>query len=110
MLLRAFRIDDAERVAELVGDKSVSEWTANIPHPYAVEDAIEWIKFTQSNDERNPFAVEVNGEIVACVSFWPHDFGASEVGYWVGRKYWGKGIATEALVQLFFPDLIFQQR
>jgi RimJ/RimL family protein N-acetyltransferase len=25
--------------------------------------------------------------------------GEREVGYWIGREYWGKGIATEALSQ-----------
>ena len=25
--------------------------------------------------------------------------GKREVGYWIGREYWGKGIATEALLQ-----------
>lgn len=26
--------------------------------------------------------------------------GKREVGYWIGREYWGKGIATEALAHL----------
>lgn len=34
------------------------------------------------------------------VSFIMH--GEREVGYWLGRKFWGKGIATQAL-QLFLP-------
>jgi RimJ/RimL family protein N-acetyltransferase len=25
--------------------------------------------------------------------------GEREVGYWIGREYWGKGVATEALSQ-----------
>ena len=29
------------------------------------------------------------------VSF--EQFGEREVGYWIGREYWGKGVATEAL-------------
>ena len=37
-----------------------------------------------------------------CVS-WPHD-GVREVGYWIGKEYWGRGIASEALVQ--FLELI----
>ncbi len=30
--------------------------------------------------------------------------GAREVGYWIGREFWGRGIATRALMQ--FLDLI----
>ncbi len=38
------------------------------------------------------FAGDVAGNIVS----WEQD-GRREVGYWVGRSYWGRGIATEAL-------------
>src|SRR5512136_2953562 len=35
---------------------------------------------------------QVAGNIVS----WEHS-GEREVGYWLGREYWGKGIATRAL-------------
>jgi RimJ/RimL family protein N-acetyltransferase len=35
---------------------------------------------------------QVAGNIVS----WEHD-GEREVGYWLGREFWGKGIATRAL-------------
>src|SRR5512143_2787145 len=38
---------------------------------------------------------QVAGNIVS----WDHS-GEQEVGYWLGREYWGKGIATRALVAL----------
>jgi len=42
-----------------------------------------------------------NGQVAGnIVSFIMHD--EREVGYWVGRDYWGKGITTRAL-QLFLP-------
>src|SRR5512143_1291682 len=31
-------------------------------------------------------------------------FDRREVGYWIGREYWGRGIATEALRQ-FLPQI-----
>ncbi len=95
--LRPFKIDDAVTVADLVGDEDVSKWTANIPFPYSKQDAIDWISFTNSDDNRNPFAVELNGKLVACVSYWPHQPSGIEVGYWVGKQYWGNGICTKAL-------------
>ena len=100
MKLREFTLNDAERVAYLVGDKAVSEWTVNIPYPYDRSDAKEWIERTASSDERCPFAIELNGAVVGCVSFWPHGKEAVEVGYWVGKEYWGQGIATQALKML----------
>jgi RimJ/RimL family protein N-acetyltransferase len=35
---------------------------------------------------------QVAGNIVS----WEHD-GEHEVGYWLGREFWGKGLATQAL-------------
>ena len=98
--LRAFSPSDAERVAFLVGDRSVSKWTSNIPFPYTKQNALDWIESTSQSEERNPFAVELNGELVACVSFWPHESESVEVGYWVGKSCWGRGICSEALAKL----------
>lgn len=107
MKLRKFTVQDAKRVASLVGDESVSKWTSNIPFPYSEQDAIDWINGTARNPNRHPFAVEVDNEIVACVSFWPYGENTIEVGYWVGKSYWGQGLCTEALTMLmsrsFFP-------
>lgn len=104
MRLRKFTVQDANRVAGLVGDKSVSKWTSNIPFPYAEKDAIEWITGTATNPDRHPFAVEVDDEIVACVSFWPNGENTIEVGYWVGKSYWGQGLCTRALSMLMCQD------
>lgn len=107
MKLRKFTFRDAQRVTGLVGNESVSKWTSNIPFPYSDQNAIDWIRDTTSNPDRHPFAVEVDDEIVACVSYWPCVEGSVEVGYWVGKSYWGLGYATQALSMLisqgFFP-------
>lgn len=39
-----------------------------------------------------------DGHVVGSVaSFIDQEFGKREVTYWIGREYWGKGIATKAL-------------
>jgi RimJ/RimL family protein N-acetyltransferase len=43
--------------------------------------------------------VEVDGKVAGNVGSWPSDEGRL-VGYWIGRAYWGKGIATAALSAL----------
>lgn len=40
--------------------------------------------------------VVYNGQIAGTVMCFKRD-GKREVGYWIGREYWGKGIATHAL-------------
>jgi RimJ/RimL family protein N-acetyltransferase len=43
--------------------------------------------------------VLADGEIAGDIGSWEHD-GVREVGYWLGRAFWGRGIATLALEQL----------
>ena len=40
--------------------------------------------------------IEADGEIAGNIVAFEHA-GRLEVGYWIGRDYWGRGIATEAL-------------
>jgi RimJ/RimL family protein N-acetyltransferase len=40
--------------------------------------------------------IELDGEVAGDIGSWEAD-GRREVGYWVGRAYWGRGIATAAL-------------
>ena len=100
MLLRKFTLDDAERLAFLLDDEEVSRWTSKIPFPYSVRDACNWINSMAERPERHPFAVELDGDIVAGISFWPSGDNETEVGYWVGRDYWGRGIGSRALALL----------
>jgi RimJ/RimL family protein N-acetyltransferase len=37
-----------------------------------------------------------DGVVVGNIGSWPHD-DEREVGYWIGREWWGRGIATAAL-------------
>ena len=107
--LRAFALADAPRVAALVGDHEVSRWTSNIPHPYSVGDAETWIRSEPSSFHQRAFAVDLRGELVACVSFWPEDSGGVEIGYWVGKAYWGHSIATDAVRAMMHSTLFPQQ-
>ena len=48
-------------------------------------------------DESNILKTILYGDQVAGnIVSWEHD-GEREVGYWLGREYWGNGIATRAL-------------
>lgn len=39
------------------------------------------------------------GQVAGNAVSWPQD-GRQLVGYWVGREFWGKGLATQALAEL----------
>lgn len=39
-----------------------------------------------------------NGQVAGNIVCWEQD-GEREVGYWIGKEFWGKGIATKALAE-----------
>lgn len=51
-------------------------------------------------DERNVVRViDVDGEVAGNIGSWEQD-GQRFVGYWLGRDFWGRGLATAALAEL----------
>ncbi|MVN77885.1 GNAT family N-acetyltransferase [Hymenobacter sp. HMF4947] len=106
LLLRAFALADVPRLVALAGDYEVARNTLNIPHPYREADAVSWVATTQENYRQQSayaFALELkaSGEFVGGIGLTLEPrFDRAEVGYWLGRSYWGKGLATEALAAL----------
>jgi RimJ/RimL family protein N-acetyltransferase len=43
-------------------------------------------------------AIVFDGQLAGSIGNWEMD-GKCEIGYWLGREFWGRGIATEALRQ-----------
>ena len=49
-----------------------------------------------ANDRNVVCVIEVDGEVVGNIGSWEQD-GKQLVGYWLGRRFWGRGLATAAL-------------
>ena len=43
-------------------------------------------------------AIVANGEVAGNIVCWEQE-GERRIGYWIGREYWGQGIASQALSQ-----------
>lgn len=101
-MLRPFTLDDAPDVAELAGHPEVAATTLHIPHPYELSAAESWIRMHHTwwnTGELANFAVALreSGALVGAIGLVPNARHANaEMGYWVGRPYWGRGYATEA--------------
>lgn len=96
LLLRPLHDDDASNVQILLNDFEIIRWMSRIPFPYAVADAHYYIK--QVAPSEISWAIDVVGNGLAGISSFTFKPGSSdiELGYWLGRRYWGQGYATEA--------------
>jgi [ribosomal protein S5]-alanine N-acetyltransferase len=114
LLLRPFTLADAKDVQRLAGDRDIASTTASIPHPYDDGVAEQWIAMHQQRFEEGTWlnlaiTCDPEGALVGALGlrFEPeHD--RAELGYWIGKPYWGRGYATEAaraLVQYGFDTL-----
>ena len=55
-----------------------------------------WAKNILGNPAAVTQTILVDGEVAGNIGSWPQD-GVRLVGYWIGKEYWGKGVATQAL-------------
>jgi RimJ/RimL family protein N-acetyltransferase len=71
------------------------------PHPYTREAAEWWVARAAAEVPETQFAIEVDGEAAGGIGLTLREDverRSAEVGYWLGEAYWGRGIATEALL------------
>ena len=104
-MLRALLLSDAARVSLLAGDFDVASMTGTIPHPYSEQMAAEWISSALAGEEGVVFAIVRSGALIGCTGYRAFGDDHAELGYWIGKPYWGMGYATEAvraLVQYAF--------
>ena len=100
--LRPWRAGDEDALVPLANDRAVwRNMTERFPHPYTAADAAFWLGIANERPEdQAQFAVLRDGALVGGVGFdrkTDLHTRTAEIGYWVGREHWGRGIATEAL-------------
>jgi RimJ/RimL family protein N-acetyltransferase len=93
LTLRPFRRADAPVFAKLAGDWAVASMTSDIRYPLSEVQAFAWLKPARGEVR---FAIEREGRLIGGVGFYRRRSGAAELGFWLGRPWWGYGYATEA--------------
>jgi len=71
--------------------------TGTIPHPYSEDMAAEWIDSVLAGEEGVVFVILRSDALVGCTGYRAFGTDHAELGYWIGRPYWGLGYATEAV-------------
>jgi RimJ/RimL family protein N-acetyltransferase len=100
LTLRAPNAGDVARITGLAGDYAIASMTTRMPHPYVEDDAHHFLSLTQRQDRtrERTFGIDLEGQgLIGCIGFHRSPEGLVELGYWLGRPYWGQGFATEAV-------------
>lgn len=103
IMLRPWRESDAEALYKYASDPEVGPRAGWPPHK-SVEESREIIRTIFNSDHMWAMELKATGEPIGCMGYMVHgesniDIGENdaEVGYWVARPYWNRGLCTEAL-------------
>ncbi|MEH7524921.1 GNAT family N-acetyltransferase [Bacillus sp. JJ1503] len=102
IILRSLTLEDAEKIEEYASDYEIAKTTLYIPHPYpkgSARDFIAKVLEAEQKGEAVTFAIISKKDhgfigLISIGQVMEHRRG--ELGYWVGKPFWGKGYGTEA--------------
>lgn len=86
LTLRPLQITDAPDVAAQINDLDVSRWLTSVPYPYTINHAQEFL----SRAGKGHWAILGASGFMGVVTI------AKQLGYWLGKPFWGQGVMTEA--------------
>jgi ribosomal-protein-alanine N-acetyltransferase len=102
--VRSWRTTDVEALVRHANNRNI--WINlrdAFPHPYTKRDARDYIRSVRQRCPETMFAIAVDDEAVGSIGFVLRgdvERVSAEIGYWLAEPFWGRGIATEALVAL----------
>lgn len=103
LLLRPGFPEDAPALAMAIGDLAIVRNLAVVPWPYTLRDAEAYLASPRDPVLPSFLIFERTGaapELVGSCGLGRRQSGAVEMGYWIARRHWGRGIATESCTAL----------
>lgn len=103
LILRPWCEDDAEELYKFASDPEVGP-AAGWPAHTSVENSREIIRTVLSAEGTFAVVLKETGAPVGSIGIMRHTEIArkdseAEIGYWIGRPYWGRGLITEAVAE-----------
>ncbi len=103
IVLRPVHRSDAPSICANARDREIGRYT-HVPHPYRIQNAYDFIRGVRRWERRKQVVAlgieeKETGQVIGIINIFHIDRKNrhAEVGYWLGKKYWGRGIMSEAL-------------
>lgn len=99
LLLRRFSEDDAQEVFELAKDPDVGPRAGWNQHEN-IEETLTVLRNIIMPSDAFAITLKDSGKVIGDIAIeedrYRPDADSGELGYWLGKEYWGKGYMTEA--------------
>ena len=111
LTIKSPELEDVDAMVALVNDWEITKWLSNVPYPYLQSDGIDFVKRSKQNHQTGSsynYVVFFQDALVGGVALSLQENGIYDLCYWVGKQYWGQGIAMEAscaLLSFSFDNL-----
>lgn len=111
-MFRLLSFQDVDRLAELLQDRELIRNLKSVPYPYSREAAVLFVRQVRGQQADLPplgglkvrgktcWALQCQGQLAGVIGVTlgnGAEQGDFTVGYWLGRAYWGRGLATLAV-------------
>src|SRR3954468_8206330 len=102
--VRSWRGSDLDALVRHADNRRISvNLRDRFPHPYTVRDGRAFLKQTLGEHPETTFAIAVDGQAIGTIGYQLQgdvERVSAEIGYWLAESFWGRGIATDALIAL----------
>jgi len=106
LFLRTLEKQELPRLVELIGVWDVTRWLSVVPFPYRLQDAQDFYSDMESCYEKGEpefFTLALKSDNLLIGGIGLHlprnavfEEGEIEIGYWLGKTFWGRGLIPEA--------------
>jgi ribosomal-protein-alanine N-acetyltransferase len=100
--IRPWAETDAAALQRHANNRKVSiHLRDRFPYPYEIEQARAFLGWIAKHESPTVWAIDIGGEAIGGIGIEMNtdvERVSAEIGYWIGESFWGRGIATAALV------------
>ena len=111
LILRPWREDDADELYKYASDPDIGLPAGWQPHT-SVENSLEIIRNILTAPETYAVCLKTDGKPIGSIGLHRNDLAEAddeyELGYWIGKPFWGQGLIPEAsreILHYAFEDL-----